>query len=138
MTLKNKLQTTPPKIVPTNLIISIIYILKTTIRCKRNSLRYISMLKLEYIEFIEKLIDNVIKIAKKSEALNLDKTTPMHLHNIERNALTYLTKLINLSMRSADLQKIRKIGRVKLLHIPSIPADDAKSFLPIALLPPIA
>ena len=84
------------------------------------------------------MVDNAIRDSKKSKALGPDKIAPIHLHHIGPIALTYLTELINRSVRSANIPNIWKIGRVIPLHKPGKPADEAKSFRPIALLSPIA
>ena len=107
-------------------------------KSKRNTLRKIRELKMEYREFTEKMVDNAIRDSKKSKALGPDKIAPIHLHHIGPIALTYLTELINRSVRSANIPNIWKIGRVIPLHKPGKPADEAKSFRPIALLSPIA
>ena len=78
---------------------------------------------MEYREFTEKMVDNAIRDSKKSKALGPDKIAPIHLHHIGPIALTYLTELINRSVRSANIPNIWKIGCVIPLHKPGKPAD---------------
>ena len=81
-------------------------------KSKRNTLRKIRELIMEYREFTEKMVDNAIRDSKKSKALGPDKIAPIHLHHIGPIALTYLTELLNKSLRSSTIPNIWKIRRV--------------------------
>ena len=83
-------------------------------------------------------VKEAIRDTKKSKALGPDRKAPIYLHHLGPIAQRYLANTIKLSVNSAKIPNIWKVGRVIPLHKLGKPIDKSKSFRPIALLSPIA
>ena len=105
---------------------------------KGNTLRTIRKTEIEGRMFKCNTVKEAIRDKKKNKALGPDRIAPIHFHHLGPMVLRYSTDTINLSVNSAKIPNIWKVGRVIPLHKTEKPIDKSKSFRPIALLSPIA
>ncbi len=79
-----------------------------------------------------------IKKSKNSKALGPDGLSPIMLKHLGLNALTFLTQIYNLCLKTSIVPSIWKQGRIIPLLKPGKPSDVGSSFRPISLLSPPA
>ena len=83
-------------------------------------------------------VKEAIRDTKKSKAPDPDRIATIHLQHLGPIALRYVTDTIKLSVNSAKILNIWKVGRVIPLHKAATSIDESKRFKPITLLPPFA
>lgn len=83
-------------------------------------------------------VAEAIREIKPSKALGPDEIAPIMLKNIGNAATSYLTDLLNLSVKSQVIPNIWKVGRIIPILKPGKPSDHGSSYRPISLLSPIA
>ena len=79
-----------------------------------------------------------IKATKASKVLSPDGITLIHLKHLGPGGINFFTVVINLSISSSIIQGLWKVGCIILLLKSGKLAKNSKSFLPIALLSPVA
>lgn len=105
----------------------------------RSTMRKIHQLNVNTdISFSAEQLTMALKSTKNSKALGPDGISPMMLKHLGPLGITFLTRLMNLSLLKQEIPGVWKIGRVIPLLKPNKPVDQAKSFRPISLLSPSA
>ena len=87
-----------------------------------------------YAPFSESDVVEAIKATKNSTAAGPNGLTPLHLKHLGPSGISFLTRLLNLSVQNADIPSIWKSAHVLPVLKPNKPADQGKSFRPISLL----
>ena len=100
--------------------------------------RKIRQLRKAKVELTPMMVTEALKATKKIKALGPDCIASIHLHYIGPVAVSFLTKLINLSLDSSVIPALWKVGRVIPLPKPDKDPEQAKSYRPLALLSPVA
>lgn len=75
---------------------------------------------------------------KSSKAIGPDGISHKMLQKLGTHGMNILTRLLNLSVKTATMPSIWKTGKIIPLLKPNKQADDSKSYRPISLLSPIA
>lgn len=86
----------------------------------------------------EEQVSQALGSTKPSKALGPDELSPIMLKYLGPTAISYLTKLLNLSLRHQVIPNVWKVGRIIPLVKPGKPASKGKSYRPISLLSPVA
>ena len=105
---------------------------------RRTTVRNTRQLRKAKVELTPKMVTEAIKANKKSKALGPDRIAPIHMHCISPVAISFFTKLINLSLNSSVIPALWKVGRVIPLPKPCKDPEQAKNYRPIALISPVA
>ncbi|MCP4061384.1 MAG: hypothetical protein GY738_29760 [Pseudoalteromonas sp.] len=101
-------------------------------------LRRHNLLNRNFQPFTPALVLEAIKQSSNSSALGPDHLNILHLKNLGPNGISFLTKLFNLSISSANIPAIWKLSKIITLLKPGKPPDLSTSYRPISLLCPAA
>ena len=77
-----------------------------------------------------------IKACKSSKAIGPDGLSNVHLKHLGPKAITYLTKIFNLSLAQCTIPDIWKTSIIIPLLKPGKPSNDSNSYRPVSLLCP--
>ena len=90
-----------------------------------------------FAPFTEAATEEVIRQSSNSTAVGPDGFTAVHLKHLGHYGRAYLTRLFNLSIRSANLPAIRKMAHIIPILKPGKPPNLSSSYRPISLLSPM-
>ena len=89
------------------------------------------------LTFTDGEVQSVIKKAKSSKSIGPDGISMLMLKYLRTTGVSYLTKVLNLSMSTLQIPNVWKVGRVVPLLKPGKPANKGESYRPITLLFPV-